>query len=210
VRTGRIVVAALTTTVLTACTGGGGSSSANGPGGSDSATVGQAHQVIDATDLSDPATIAAVEKIRFTDGGVQAAREAIEAGADGDPLWAATWVYATSGTNPAPLQPLLQNGDPSIRVMAAAALVSLGEPAAFDVLVSAVATGEPLRGSFPPQSISAFATFTLSRYTGVDLGNTENASAAAIKKASDDWTAWLAQNRDDLTFDAAAKTWSTG
>ncbi len=190
---------------LAACTGGGSGGSASNEGGGTDA----ARSAIEATDISKPETIGALERIRFTNAGTQAARGVLQAGAEGDALWGATYVYATSGTDPAPLVPLLQNEDATIRVMAAAALVSLGEPAGFDALVKAVSLDEPLRGSLPPESVSGFATFTLTRYTGVDLGRTEHASAADIETVAAKWTTWLEQHRDGLRFDAASGMWAT-
>ena len=209
-RAGSIVVTVVLAASLAACTGGGDGNGSGETASSGGQTADHARQLIEASDLSDPATIGALEEIRFTDGGVQAAREVLEGGAEGDALWAATWVYATSGTDPAPLERLLDNADPTVRVLAAAALLSLGEPAAFDALVTAVGSDEPLRGSVPPGTVSGFATFTLTRYTGTDLGGTEGAPAADVQAAAASWAAWLDQHRDDLAFDPSTGMWGTG
>lgn len=176
------------------CGGGNGESQGSEQSGDE-------RNVIAAVDVAKPATIGALESIRFTEGGVEAARAALEDGVSGDELWAATWVYATSGTDPTPLTPLLEADDASVRVLAAAALLSLGEPAAFDTLVSEAASKERLKGSIPPLSVGGFADYALTRYTG--------GSSVPRKggKRADAWKRWLERNRDSLTFDAESGAW---
>ena len=88
-----------------------------------------------------------------------------ESGGEGDPLWAATWIYA-SAADPAPLVPLLDSRDASVRVMAAAALAALEHPGGIEVLKAERRNPAPLRGSEPPITIAAFSELSLERYTG--------------------------------------------
>ncbi|HSO30499.1 MAG TPA: hypothetical protein VLS28_11390 [Candidatus Sulfomarinibacteraceae bacterium] len=169
------------------------------------AEVAAAAAMIDATDLDDSETIAALQGIRFTDAGTAAARAAIEGGAKGDELWAATWVYASFATDPEPLLAPLGADDPSTRLMAAAGLVSLGRLEGFDVLVGELSSPDWLAGSHPPTTIARFAAHTLERYTGVDLGLDPSATPEAVATA---WAAWLETSRDRITFEPETATWS--
>jgi hypothetical protein len=182
------------------------------PGGSstpalqpaDPAAIAAARTVIEAARLEDPATIGAVGAIRYDDGAVEAAAEVLAGGAQGDARWAATWVYATSGADPTPLHPLLTDPDPSIRVMAAAALVALGDAAGIPVLVALTTEAAQLRGSLPPVSVSAYAAGSLARFvTGpaVDPG-------AAPDAVHGTWQAWMDQHAAGLRFDPVTGLWS--
>jgi hypothetical protein len=196
--------------LLAACTGGDGSSSSAAVSPADATEVSAARAVLDAADVADADSLASLQGIRGTAAGTQAAREALDSGVQGDALWAATWVYGTAGTDPSPLLPLLENEDAAVRAMAGAALLSLGEPSAFDALVGLAGDGQVLRGSEPPVSLSRFATATLTRYTGIDLGSTEGASAGDLAAAGATWSAWLDDHRSSLTFDPQTGTWSGG
>jgi hypothetical protein len=156
--------------------------------------VGTARSKIEAADLSNEATIDALAGIRFTPAGKQAARDVLAAGASGDVLWAATWVYASSAQDPAPLLPLLQNTDPTIRALSAAALVALGERAGFAALRASVPSVDPLRGSLPAMTVGDFAVATLTRYV-------ETTEVPA------DWDTWLGQHAEQLQFDPSHGVW---
>lgn len=171
--------------------------------------VARAHALIDVADPNASSSVGELQGVRFTNAGTAAARQALEEGTTGDGLWAATWIYASNGTDPAPLLPLLDNDDSSIRLMAAAALVSLGRAEGFDVLVRLIESEDSLRGSEPPTTVSRFALHTLARYTGVDLAPGPTASPEEVRATAGRWEAWLAENRDQLTFDADNGTWAT-
>ena len=126
----------------------------------------QAIAAIRAADLDSEAAVAALRVVRFTEAGTRAARDFLAAGGDGDPLWAATWLYASAATDTAPLVPLLNSRDASVRVMAAAALAALEHQGGIDVLKAERRNAAPLRGSEPPLTIAAFSELTLERYTG--------------------------------------------
>jgi hypothetical protein len=152
---------------------------------------------IAAVDLSIEATILAVDDCRFTTAGRDASRAALEAGAEGGPLWAALWVYAASGQDPAPLRPILQVADTSARVMAASTLVALGDAAGFEPLRQSLGDETTMAGTEPPTPIVAYAVETLESYVIVEP---LPADAAA-------WDAWVAANAGSLAFDDAAGTW---
>ena len=167
-----------------------------------------AASAIDAAKTGDPVSMGTLQSLRFTDTGTQAARQRIEAGATGDALWAATWLYATAGTDPAPLVPLLTNEDSTIRVMAAAALMALGSEDGFDVLVDAISSDDQLRGSEPPTTVARFAARTLDRYTDAGLSGPAGTPAEKAESARR-WSAWLEASHSSLRFDAETGMWAS-
>ncbi len=193
---------------LGGCTGGDG----NGGGGADAAdgaSIAEAQQHIDDSDLSDPASLSAVDAIRFSPEGVAAASQALDSGASGDALWAAVWVYGTSSDgDPAAVLPVLKDGDASIRVMAAAALVAWGEPEGFEVLVAELENTEPLAGSEPPRPVWEFALTTLERYTADHPTSVPaEAKESDLAVAHTEWSAWLDAHGSELSFDGDAAVW---
>ena len=154
---------------------------------------------IAAVKLDVVATLDAVDACRFTPEGATAARAALESGASGAPLWAAVWVYAASGSDPAPLKPLATASDPSVRAMVGAALLAFGDPAGFDVLREALTNDGDLEGSAPPATIGAFAAGSLAQLV---MGDN-------LPTTSTDWAAWLSANASHLVFDAVSGTWAS-
>ena len=175
----------------------------------DATEVAAARQLIETANLANDDTINALEGVRFTPAGEVAARAILASTADGDVLWAATWVYASSATDPGPLVPLLANADASIRVMAAATLIALGDRAGFAVLATSLPDTGQLRGSVPPMGIGSFALFTLSRYLDAPDIPAPPASEEEIPAAAAAWASWLGGHADDLRFDAPSRTWTT-
>ena len=167
-------------------------------------------QVIRATTLADPASMNALSGARFRPGAAAAAATILAGHPTGDLLWAATWVYASVGTDPAVLTPLLADPDPTIRLIAASAVMSLGDRSGFGVIAASLPMADPLRGSEPIMSIGGFAATRLERYV--------TAASAPMPPATDtdadagtygaDWTAWLADHQGALRFDAGSGTWS--
>jgi hypothetical protein len=221
-RTGRVetlVVAIAAAVLVGACqtsasptpgatTSGGpvtsGAPSDPAPGTSGGPGIAAARAAIDAANLADAASLDTLDAIRFTDDGAAAAAQAITGGASGDALWAATWIYGTSGTDPAVLKPLLANDDASIRAMAAAAALSLGERAAARVLVALVTVDGNVRASHPPISIAAFSSNALAQYIAgptIAAGVSPTDTAAA-------WTAWLDAHESSMQFGADTGTWT--
>ena len=170
--------------------------------------IAAAGALIDAVHLDDPASVAALGAIEFSDAGAQAARQRIEGDASGDPLWAAVHVYVTGGTDPAPLVPLLTNADPRIRVLAAAGLVSLGRADGFDTLAASITSGELMHASHPPVTVARYAAASLSRYTAdaLPVDPTDTVEQRTALAAA--WSAWLAANRSQLGFDPDTGTWA--
>jgi hypothetical protein len=126
----------------------------------------QAMAAIRAADLDSQATMEALRVARFTEAGTRAARDFLASGGEGDPLWAATWLYASAASDTVPLVPLLESRDASVRVMAAAALAALEHPGGVAALRAERENQAPLRGSEPPITVAAFAELSLERYAG--------------------------------------------
>jgi hypothetical protein len=161
--------------------------------------VASASAIIAAANLADDASIDAIDAVRFTSAGTAAAQQLLAVGAAGDVLWAATWVYASGGTDPAPLMPLLSSDDPSVKAMAAAGAAAFGRVEGLDALAQMLPVDVEIKGSEPPLAVSTFAAATLARFTGQALDRT--ASQA-------DWLSWLQANRDQLIFDPEERTWA--
>ena len=170
----------------------------------DPAVVTAALAAINAARLDDPASIAAVDALRFQDGAADAAAQALAGGAQGDARWAAAWVYASSGVDAAPLRALLPDPDPSIRAIAAAALVAWGDESGIPVLVGLAGADEVLRGSIPPLPVSAYAAGMLGRF----INGPAIAPGTTPSEALRSWGTWTSQHAADLRFDAALGTWA--
>jgi hypothetical protein len=170
--------------------------------------VARARALIDATDTGNQLTLAALQDIRFTSAGTVAACQRLAEGAVGDALWAATWIYVTSGTEPTPLLPLLANDDASVRVLAAAGLTSLGRLEGLDALVDSITVDAGLRGSLPPLTVSQFAAATLSRYTDAAVDDAGTSTPEERTAAAAAWSSWLVDNRDRLSFDREQLMWA--
>ena len=167
-----------------------------------------ARRLIEAADLARPETIDALGAVRFTRAGGEAARAVLSAGGSTDVLWAAVWVYASAAGDPATLKPILQNGDPSLRVMAAAAVIASGDRDGFTVLRDALGDDSSLAGSHPPLTISGFAVATLFQYAGGTGAPTETDDASQLAGVVDAWRGWLQSHAATLVFDQGNGTWS--
>jgi len=165
-----------------------------------------ADDLLAAVDASDPATVEPLLEIQYTDEGADAAATAISNGATGDQLWAATWVYATSGVDPSVLEPVLTVDDRSTRVIAAAGALSLGDAAAGPVLVDLVLDDSTLRESEPLITVGDFAAYTLDRFVnGPDVS-----AATTPQEIGSSWEQWWAAHASSLVFDPPTRTWSGG
>jgi hypothetical protein len=169
------------------------------------AAVASVRAVIDGAKLAHPASIDALATHRFDDGAPEAAAAALSEGVMGDARWAAAWVYASAGTDPAVLRPLLADDDLSVRAVAAAAMTAWGDAAGLTVLASLAASDRPLAGSFPPETISDFAIGTLERFVAGGPASAADTGPAAAAAA---WTGWLTGAGASLAFDQASGTWS--
>ena len=153
--------------------------------------------LIRAVDLASDDSVFGVDRCRFTAAGAEAASSVLAANASGDARWAALWVYASAGSDPAPLRPYLTSDDPTSRVMAAAAVVAFGDRSGFDALAAAIGVEDQLAGSKPPVSIGAFAAGALASSIDGDEIPTDEAA----------WPAWLAAHAASLGYDDSAATW---
>ena len=169
--------------------------------------VATAVTLIDAANLADAATIIPIQAIRFTPAGTLAACRRLEDGVTGDALWAAAWVYGTSGTDPDPLLALLGRDDPTIRTIAGAGLASLGRVEGLDALAALVAVDAGLRGSLPPVSVSAFAAATLAGVTDGAVGEVSTSTSEDRTDSAAAWRSWLDGTRSRLSFDADQRLW---
>lgn len=181
------------------------------PSGSpEAASTQAAEKIMRDVRLSDPESLAGLDGVRFTEPGAAAAGSVLATHPSGALLWAATYVYASSGRDAAPLRGLLAEADATVRVMAAAGLIALGDPAGFEPLVGALTDRDLLAGSDPPQEVWMFATSTLVRYAGRQ-GPVPSPDAGADDLATGQraWEQWLQASGDRLRFDPASGTWST-
>lgn len=165
--------------------------------------IAAARAAIDAADLADTTTLETLAGIRFTDEGAIAAGQAIQGGATGDALWAATWIYTAFGTDPEILVPVLSSADSTVRAMAAAALLAWGRREAADALVALLSSEGGIRGSEPPLTISAFAAATLDRF----VDGPTIAAGATREERTAAWSTWLGANGASMQFDLDAARW---
>jgi hypothetical protein len=193
----------------TAGSGAAGSGAAGSGAAGSGADAQAVDRVIRATSLADRASIQALDGIRFATAAAPAAAAVLATHPAGDVLWAATWVYASSGTDPAVLAPLLADADASIRVMAAAALVGLGDRAGLPVISASLAETDPVRGSDPPVAIGDFAAYLLGRYVVAPDAPPLPATADDAAAYPGDWATWLADHQGALRFDQGSHTWNT-
>jgi hypothetical protein len=186
----------------------GTTSSAGEPSAAD---VGAASSLVSAVRLDSPESLASIEGVRFTPAGSKAAADLLASGASGDALWAATYVYASSGDSPEPLRAIATNtgASPSVRVMAAAGLLGRGDIAGFDPLIAALATSDPMDGMEPAGTTSEFAADVLERYAKTGFGPALTASEDERAAGQAQWRAWLDANRATLQFDPASESWVT-
>jgi hypothetical protein len=195
-----------------------GSGTANTSAGSgapkasaDSASIDPASSILTAVKLSDDDSLAALQGVRLTTAGTEAAARLLRSGVSGDTLWAATYVYASAGQDTALLRPIATSttASPSIRAMAAAGLVGLGDIEGFDPLIEALGGSDAMEGSEPAGAIWEFASDVLQRYTHTGFGPTLAATDAERATIQAQWKTWLDANRANLRFDPSSQLWVT-
>jgi hypothetical protein len=163
--------------------------------------------VIESVDFAAPESLDAIAQLRFTDAGIAAARQTLTTADDRNELWAALWVYGSAPDDAAAVSPLLNHGDASIRMLAAAIAFAIGDRAALPVVQASLNDDTQLLGSQPPATIAEFAASTLVR--GVEASGTPalpepDADESAYHSA---WADWLTANAEVLTFDSSTKKW---
>jgi hypothetical protein len=190
----------------------GATGSAGPAATADGAATLAARALLGAATLDDERSLGALEGIRFSAAGVEAARVALAGGATGGELWAATYVYATSGTDTAPLAAIVANtnASTSVRAMAAAGLVGRGDVAGFEPLIAGLAGSEPMDGAEPAGKLWEFAADVLGRFTSTGFGPLLEATDAERATIQAQWQAWLSANRASLRFDGATQLWVLG
>ena len=173
------------------------------------ADPGTASTILKAARLNDADSRSALEGVRLTPAGTDAAAGLLRDGVTGDALWAATYVYASGGSDPAPLRPIATNtsASPTVRAMAAAGLVGMGDVAGFEPLIAALGGSDAMDGAEPAGAVWEFAADVLERYTRTGFGPTLTAREAERAARQTDWKAWLEANRTRLHFDAATGLW---
>jgi hypothetical protein len=150
-----------------------------------------------------------IERLLDSPAAAPAAARVLASNAGGDARLFATYVYVNTGTDPAPLRPLLKAADPSTRLLAGTGLVARGDPAGFDVLVEGLGHTEPMLASRTPLRLWVFAALMLARYTGVaENGPPLDADPAQVAAGQARWKTWLTANRSRLHYDSAAHIWS--
>lgn len=171
----------------------------------DPAAVAAVRTLIDSASLDDPETLDGLGAARFDDGAPDAAAAALADGVTGDARWAAVWTYASAGTDPNVLRPVLEDPDATLRALAAAALAAWGDPAGIPVLADLAALDDRLAGSYPPTSVGEFAAGTLARF----VAGPEIAPDSTPADQAAAWDAWLAQHDPStLAFDPETGSWS--
>ena len=165
--------------------------------------------ILNAAKLADRESLDALEGIRFTPAGTAAAAAVLGAGPTGDALWAATYVYASSPGDSAPLLTVAASStaSASVRVMAAAGLTAAGKLEGLDALVGLLGAAGAMDGAEPPDSVWAVAADVLERYTHAGVGPPGAGDEAARTASAAAWSAWLAAKRDHLRFDAPNALW---
>ena len=212
------LVAVITTILLGCSTSPNASTTPSGPAGeSPSATDGPAksrepgpdncRERIEAADLLNTEAMDAIDACRFTVEGFHAARDVLAAGGSDDVIWAAIWVYATGAYDPAPLRPILSRESPTLRVLAAAGLVALGDASGFDVLAASATNADDLSGSHPSISIREFVVGTFYRYVAADGAPGRWTTYEEFLTVDKRWADWVTANAARMAFDPDTGQW---
>jgi hypothetical protein len=168
--------------------------------------AGECRRLIEAVNLADDATIKAVEGCRFSPAGAEAAISVLASSTSPDALWAALWVYSASGSDAAPVQAFATSTDPTLRAMAAATLIALGDRSGLVAAQNLLAESGLLRGSFPPIPISSFVMATLTQYVvGADAPVSDGSGDVATDAQA--WATWLGTHGDSLQFSDSDGVW---
>ena len=163
--------------------------------------------LIQAADSATPATIDALSGLRFTAAGAQAAADVLDAGGSVDAVWAALWIYASAGTDPAPVTNQLANADRSDAALAAATLAAMGQRQGLAALRPVLDEDGQMRNAEPPLSLRGYAVETLAQYvSAADAPDTSESSDDVSAAAA--WAAWLDAHSAQLQFDSTNGVWT--
>lgn len=180
---------------------------AGGPGATRAAAPTDCRRRIEAARLDSHESLDAVEACRFTEDGTMAAMEVLQAGGENDVIWAAIWVYAPFAADPAPLRPYVDRKDVSIRVLAAAGLVALGDAGGFGALAAAATDTTTLSGSHPPIKVRELVIGTFRRYVTAAGAPTTWTTVEEYLGTGQRWAEWISANSAELAFDDESGTW---
>lgn len=161
--------------------------------------------ILEAFDASDASFQSLHAALDSDPEGLIVQAQAAMASSDIETRFAAVYALglAVDETHTALLRPALQDPDLALRVIAAGALIGLGEPESIPVLVEALGSDDLLPYSHPSRPVWMFADATLGAYTGMDFGvpagaeDQRGATAAA-------WQDWWEENGASLTWDGEA------
>ncbi len=202
--------------LLAACTSGGATDSPGQTTQIDpaAATVtldpAAATATLEAVRLDDPATLDAVGAIAGEPATLAAATILLTANPLPAPSvrWAATYVYSLYGKDPAPLRPMITDDTPGVPLMAAAGLVSLGDPSGFSVLIEALTNQAQMPGWDSPLPVWQYATAVLVGSTAIsEFGPPDDAETTRVAIAQARWRTWLATTQPTLKYDSASQIW---
>lgn len=112
---------------------------------------------------------------------------------------------AVDEANAGLLLPALRDPDLALRMIAAGALIGLGEPESIPILIAAMDTDDLLPHSHPPRPMWMFADATLRWYTRIDFGLTADAEDQR-QASAEAWRNWWEENGASLTWDGEAWT----
>ena len=178
-----------------------------GPGPSREPGPSNCRERIEAADLLDPEAMDSIAACRFTVEGFHESRDVLAAGGSDDVMWAAIWLYAPGASDPAPLRPILDREDPTLRVLAAAGLVALGDASGFNVLAASATNTENFSGSHPPISIREFVVGTFFRYVAADGAPGRWTTYEEYLSIDKRWGEWVTAHAGDMTFDSDTGQW---
>ena len=121
--------------------------------------------------------------------------------------WAAMYVAHNLPRTSAGLRILagrLGDGDPSIRAMAAFAVLGGGREQAIPVLIALLRSRGEMRFGEPPEPLATMANARLVRLTGANFRFNAKAGARARTRAIRAWESWWRQVRAKIRWDAVA------
>jgi hypothetical protein len=178
-----------------------------GPGATRAPAPTDCRQRIEAARLDSAESLDAVIPCRFAPEGTAAAQAVLLAGGNDDVIWTAIWAYAPGATDPAPLRAYIASDTTSIRVIAAAGLVALGDASGFAVLAASASDTGPLMGSHPPISIRELVIGTFQRFVNADGAPGRWTTYEEYLTVGSRWAEWATANGSRVVFDKATGSW---
>ena len=113
---------------------------------------------------------------------------------------------AEPGPSEAALVPLLDSDDVTERLLAAAALVHLGNVAGIPVLIDALGSDAQIAFWEPPVEAWAFVRPDLLRTTGKDFGLSKAGTAQEAAATQAAWERWWADDQDTFSLPSASSS----